>query len=161
MSACPGARRPTRVTTVAVAALTAWSLVACGSSGSTKATTASTSTTAGPTTGGRQKPSSKVPVEVQRTVAHLQAGEKPGANSRFADSDVPVRADGKVQLELSAPAAVTDAQKADLTALGAEVIASGTAVALVDAWVPFAQVDAAAALPWVLSVIVPNPTRGH
>lgn len=161
MSACPGARRPTRVTTVAVAALTAWSLVACGSSGSTRATTASTSTTAGPTTGGRQKPSSKVPVEVQRTVAHLQAGEKPDANSRFADSGVPVRADGKVQLELSAAAAVTDAQKADLTALGAEVIASGTAIAIVDAWVPFAKVDEAAALPWVLSVTVPNPTRGH
>ncbi|MEN3314116.1 MAG: hypothetical protein V7605_350 [Acidimicrobiaceae bacterium] len=161
MSACPGARRPTRVTTVAVAALTAWSLVACGSSGSTKATTASTSTTAGPATGGRQKPSSKLPVEVQRTVAHLQAGEKPGADSRFADSSVPVRADGMLQLELSAAAPVTDAQKADLTALGAEVIASGTAVAIVDAWVPFAKVDEAAALPWVLSVTVPNPTRGH
>ncbi|MGI8776055.1 MAG: hypothetical protein ACR2LJ_01375 [Acidimicrobiales bacterium] len=162
MSARPGAAGPARVTAAAVAALTAWSLVACGSTSSRSATPGSTSTTAASTTGTRQKPSSKIPAEVQRTVAHLQAGEKPGdANSGFSDSMVPVRGDGKLQLELSAAGTVTAAQKTDLTALGAEIVAAGSTVAIVDAWVPFAKVDEAAALAWVVAVTVPSPTRGR
>jgi len=97
---------------------------------------------------------------VERTVAHLQAGEKPGAaGSGFSDSMVPVRDDGKIQLELSAADAVSDAQKAELTALGADIVATGSAVGIVDVWVPFAKVDEAAALPWVVAVTVPSPTR--
>jgi len=128
------------------------SLIAgCGSSAERSATTSTTS--------AMQKSPSKIPAEVAQTVAHLKAGEKAGSNGTFGDSGVPVRDDGKLQLELHATGPVTDAQQAELTALGAEIVVAGTAVGIVDAWVPFARVDEAAALPWVVSVTVPSPTR--
>ncbi len=145
--------RGARPTTVAVAAmaLAAWSLVACGSTAQRSATT---STTASP-----QKTPSKLPAEVTRTVDRLKAGEKPGADASFTDSGVPVRDDGKLQLELHSSGPVTDARKAELTALGADIVAAGTAVGIVDVWVPFARVDEAAGLTWVVAVTVPSPTR--
>jgi len=144
--------RARRVVGLLAATLAAASVVACGSTATKSATT---STTMSP----RQKPSSKLPTEVTRTVDRLKAGEKPGGQGSFTDSGVPVRDDGKIQLELHANGPVTDAQQADLTALGAEIVAAGSAVGIVDAWVPFARVDEAAALPWVVAVTVPSPTR--
>jgi len=132
------------------AALSAMSLVACGSTAQQAATT---STTAPP-----QKQPSKLPDAVTRTVDRLKAGEKP-ADPRFTFTGVPVRDDGKLQLELHANGPVTDAQKADLTTLGAEIVAAGTGAGIVDAWIPFAKVDEAAGLAWVVSVTVPSPTR--
>jgi len=136
---------------VVAAAVAACSLVACGSTAERSATT---STSVAP-----RKTPSKLPAEITRTVDRLKAGENPGTDASFTDSGVPVRDDGKVQLELHASAAVTDAQQADLRVLGAEIVAAGTTVGIVDAWVPFARVDEAAALPWVVSVTVPSPTR--
>jgi len=133
------------------AAVAAWSLVACGSTAQQSATT---STTASP-----QKTPSKLPAQVTRTVDRLKAGEKPGSNPSFTDTGVPVRDDGSLQLELHAAGPVTDAQKADLTALGAEIVAAGTGAGIVDAWVPYARVDDVAGLSWVLAVTVPSPTR--
>ena len=107
----------------------------------------------------RAKAASKLPAEVTQTVARLEAGSQPsGTGGTFSDSGVPVR-DGKLQLELHAAAPVTDAQRAELGALGADIVAAGTAADVVDAWVPYARVEDAAALPWVVAVTVPSPTR--
>jgi hypothetical protein len=57
---------------------------------------------------------------------------------------------------------VTDAERAELAALGAEIVASGApvgGVGVVDVWVPFARAEDAAGLPWVVAVTVPSPTR--
>ncbi len=127
-------------------------LVACGS---TAQQSAPTSTTASP-----QKQPSKLPDAVTRTVDRLKAGETPGSsNPNFTDTGVPVRDDGSLQLELNASSPVTEAQQAELTALGAEIVAAGSKIGIVDAWVPFAKVDEAAGLSWVVSVTVPSPTR--
>ncbi len=136
---------------VLATALAAALLVACGSSTERSATTS---------TAAAQKTPSKLPAAVAQTVVRLKAGEKPGG-STFADSGVPVRDDGKLQLELHAAGPITDAQKADLTGLGSDIVAAGTEVGIIDAWVPFARVDDAAGLHWVASVTVPSPTRGH
>ncbi|MDQ6798901.1 MAG: hypothetical protein M3011_12965 [Actinomycetota bacterium] len=144
----------TRLAIATVVAVLVASLIAgCGSSAQRSATT---STTTSP-----QKSPSKVPAAVAQTVARLRAGEKPAGDGTFSDSGVPVRDDGKLQLELHAAGPVTDAQQAELTAFGAEIVVAGTAVGIVDAWVPFARVDEAAGLPWVVSVTVPSPTRSN
>jgi len=126
-------------------------IVACGS---TTPRAATTSTTQSPP----QKSPSKLPAQVTRTVEQLKAGETPGDDGTFTGAGVPVR-DGKLQLELNASGPVTDAQKADLNALGADIVAAGTEVGLVDVWVPYARVDDVARLSWVLAVTVPSPTR--
>ncbi len=137
---------------VVAATLAVSLIVACGST-TPKATT--TSTTVSP-----QKAPAKLPAQVTRTVDRLKAGDKPGgSNPTFTDTGVPVRDDGSLQLELHANGPVTDAQTADLTALGAEIVAAGTGAGIVDAWIPFARVDEAAGLTWVVSVTVPSPTR--
>ncbi len=132
------------------AALAVTSLVACGSTAQQSATT---STTASP----RKQPS-KLPDAVTRTVDRLKGGEKP-ADPSFTFTGVPVRDDGRLQLELHATGPVTDVQQGELTALGAEIVAAGTGAGIVDAWVPFTKVDEAAGLSWVVSVTVPSPTR--
>ncbi len=136
---------------VVAAVLTASLLAGCGSTAERSATT---STSVAP-----QKTPSKLPAAVAQTVARLKAGEKPGGDGTFTEAGVPVRDDGKLQLELHANGPVTDAQKAELTGVGAEIVAVGTEVGIVDAWVPFARVDETAALPWVTAITVPSPTR--
>jgi len=135
------------------AVLTASLLAGCGSATERSATTTTTTSVA------PQKAPSKVPAAVAQTVARLKAGEKPGGDGTFTYSGVVVRDDGKLQLELNASGPVTDSQKAELTALGADIVAAATEVGVVDAWVPFTKVDEAAALTWVVSVTVPSPTR--
>jgi len=140
-----------RAVAVAVTAVASSLIVACGSASQRSATT---STTVSP-----RKSPAKLPAAVVQTVDRLKAGEKPEGDGTFTASGVPVRDDGKLQLELHGNGAVTDAQKADLTTLGADIVAAGTQVGIVDAWVPFARVDEVAALPWVVAVTVPSPTR--
>ena len=151
----PGISRSATATVMALAAAVAlWALVGCGSGTDETATSTTDST---PQTKG---PSSKIPATVAKVVDRLEAGESPGGGGPgFSDSGVPVRAGGELQLEYHAAGPVTDAQQAELTALGAEIVAADPATGIVDAWVPFGVVQETADLPWVASVTVPTPAR--
>lgn len=131
-----------------------------GRSASPPTTTALAGSATSATSATKDRPS-KLPAAVQAVVARLRAGERAtGASPTFADTGVAVRDDGRVHLELHAAGALADSAAADVTALGAEVVSSlsrpatpaAPAIGVVDAWVPFARVDDAAALPWVVAV---------
>ena len=91
------------------------------------------------------------------------------AVAALSDSVVQVNAWGELQLEFHAASSVEPAHEADLTALSATVIASiaevgGSAVGIVTVWIPYCQVETAAALPWVVAVrpvqqTIPDPSE--
>jgi NAD(P)-dependent dehydrogenase (short-subunit alcohol dehydrogenase family) len=69
---------------------------------------------------------------------------------------VRVNADGKIELVFHAAGAIGAAEVQDLVALGADIVITLTSPAgLIQAWVPYQQVEAAAALPWVVAVTPP------
>lgn len=63
---------------------------------------------------------------------------------------------GKIELVFHAAGPIGDAEMRDLVALGADIVARLTSPAgLIQAWVPYQQVEIAASLPWVVAVTPP------
>ena len=76
--------------------------------------------------------------------------------SALSNPLVRVNADGKIELVFHAAGAIGAAEVQDLVALGADIVITLTSPAgLIQAWVPYQQVEAAAALPWVVAVTPP------
>ncbi|HEX7276122.1 MAG TPA: hypothetical protein VF244_01995, partial [Acidimicrobiales bacterium] len=104
---------------------------------------------------------SKVPSIVEQTVAQVQARARSRSvtpPSALSNEVVHVDDGGRIELALHASQPTGAAEEADLANLGATGIRSLPSspftpkVGLVEAFVPAAQVNAAAALPWVKAV---------
>ncbi len=103
---------------------------------------------------------SKIPSIVQEIIDKLARGETIDRNDMLPAVDH----EGRIQLEFHAAGAVGSTEKADLESLGAIVELStgdlvwpgGTSgpegLGVIVAWIPYSQVEAAAALPWVAAV---------
>ncbi|MFO1430480.1 MAG: S8 family serine peptidase [Candidatus Competibacteraceae bacterium] len=119
------------------------------------------------------KPSSKIANIVQRHIqavtASVKAG-KPLAAQRMATSQpgvglsnrlIKTRDDGKLRLMVHAARAVGNQEKQKLESLGAEIIISTADLkmpnlpanaGMIQAWIPYDQVEAVAALDWVVAI---------
>ncbi len=107
-----------------------------------------------------EKMRSKIPSIVQDTLDELAGG----GTADYDDMLPAVDHEGRIQLEFHAAGAVGSTEKADLESLGAIVELStgdlvwpeGTSslegLGIIVAWIPYNQVEAAAALPWVVVV---------
>ena len=117
---------------------------------------------------GRSEAQDKMPSKlagaVQRMLTDLSAtGAQRSSLARIAvdlsalsNPLVRVNADGKIELVFHAAGAIGAAEVQDLVALGADIVITLTSPAgLIQAWVPYQQVEAAAALPWVVAVTPP------
>ena len=107
-----------------------------------------------------EKEQSKIPSIVQDIIDKLARGETIDPNDMLPAVDH----EGRIQLEFHAAGAVGSTEKADLANLGAIVeLSTGDLVwpegtsspegpGIIVAWIPYRQVEAAAALPWVTAV---------
>ncbi len=104
-----------------------------------------------------KKEQSKIPSIVQESLYELAGG----GTAVYDDMLPAVDHEGRIQLEFHAAGAVGSTEKADLESLGAIVELSTGDLVLSDgleglgvivAWIPYSQVEAAAALPWVVVV---------
>jgi subtilase family protein/HYR domain-containing protein len=109
------------------------------------------------------KQPSKVADSVQRTLKDIDA-TAPTPTLRRAPVDLSVLSSplvrvsptGKIELVFHAAGPIGDAEVRDLEALGADIVTRLTSPAgLIQAWVPYQQVEVAAALPWVVAVTPP------
>lgn len=137
-----------------------------GGSGSTAATSGT------PASGTLRTVTSspKVASAVAQVAAQAAAAKSSGADPATASSPlVHARADGSVEVSISARRAIGSAERADLTRLGVEIEAvaptpatgNQPAGALVQAWVPAGELDAVAQLDWVAAVSTPGyPATG-
>ena len=112
----------------------------------------------------QDKTPSKLAGAVQRMLTDLSGtGAQRSSLARIAvdlsalsNPLVRVNADGKIELVFHAAGAIGAAEVQDLLALGADIVITLTSPAgLIQAWVPYQQVEAAAALPWVVAVTPP------
>jgi hypothetical protein len=109
------------------------------------------------------KQPSKVADSVQRMLRDIDATAPPPALrqapvdlSALSSPLVRVSPTGKIELVFHAAGPVGDAEERDLQALGADIVTRLTSPAgLIQAWVPYQQVETAAALPWVVAVTPP------
>jgi hypothetical protein len=109
------------------------------------------------------KQPSKIPDSVQQVLRQLDATSAQRAAARVAvdlsvlsNPLVRVNPAGKVELVFHAAGAVGEPEERDLEALGADIVITLKSPAgMIQAWVPYQQVDAAAALPWVVAVTAP------
>ena len=104
-----------------------------------------------------EKMRSKIPSIVQDIIDKLARGETIDPNDLLPAVDH----EGRIQLEFHAAGAVGSTEKADLVNLGATVeLSTGDMVlsegleglGVIVAWIPYNQVEAAAALPWVVVI---------
>jgi len=109
------------------------------------------------------KQPSKVADSVQRVLKEVDATSAQRSAARvsidlsgLSTGLVHVSPSGKIELVFHAAGAIGTAEVKDLEALGADIVATLTSpAALIQAWVPYQQVEAAAALPWVVAVTPP------
>lgn len=102
---------------------------------------------------------SKVADSIRRLLGQINAASLAGAPtdlSTLSTGLLHVSASGKIELVFHAAGAVGDAEVADLESLGAEIVAKLAWPGLIQAWVPSGQVEAAAALSWVVAVTPPD-----
>ena len=114
----------------------------------------------------------KVPDSIRQVGSAVDAARARGETdlSGLSNGLVHVNSAGAVEVVLHAAAPVGEAQLADLTRLGVEVIDNSQTPAvggqpaggLVQAWVPADRLPAVAGLPWILAVTPPSypPTGG-
>ncbi len=123
-----------------------------------------TFTPAGPHRADAQvKQPSKIADSVHRVLQDLDVASTQRAAARAAVDLSPlsnplvrVNKAGKVELVFHAAGPVGDPEARDLVALGADIVITLTSPAgMIQAWVPYQQVEAAAALPWVVAVTPP------
>jgi hypothetical protein len=112
----------------------------------------------------QDKTPSKLAGPVQRMLNDLAAtgaqrstlARAPVDLSALSNPLVRVNADGKIELVFHAAGVIGSAEENDLLALGADIVVTLTSPAgMIQAWLPYQQVDAAAALPWVVAVTPP------
>jgi Subtilase family len=105
---------------------------------------------------------SKIADSVQQVLQKLDATTRAAADAAVdlsAVSNPLVRVDhaGKIELVFHAAGPVGDADVKALQALGADIVTVLTSPAgMIQAWVPYQKVEAAAALPWVVAVTPPG-----
>ena len=121
-----------------------------------------------PRADAQDKTPSKLAGPVQRMLNDLAATSAPSAQrstlarapvdlSALSNPLVRVNADGKIELVFHAAGVIGSAEENDLLALEADIVITLTSPAgMIQAWVPYQQVDAAAALPWVVAVTPPT-----
>jgi subtilase family protein len=112
------------------------------------------------------QPTSKVPSIVEQLVIALDGALDAGARgvSGFSNGVLHVSPDGKIELLFHATGPTGPTEEASLQAVGATIVTSLVLppglnlppVGMVQAWVPYAQVHAAATLPWVVAVTPPD-----
>jgi hypothetical protein len=109
------------------------------------------------------KQPSKIPDVVQQVLGQLDAVAAQRLTARVAvdlsvlsNPLVRVNPAGKVELVFHAAGAVGEPEVRELEALGADIVITLKSPAgMIQAWVPYQQVQAAAALPWVVAVTAP------
>lgn len=102
---------------------------------------------------------SKLADSIQQLLGQINAASLAGAPtdlSGLSTGLLRVSASGKIELVFHSAGAVGEAEVADLVSLGAEIMAKLAWPGLIQAWVPYGQVEAAAALPWVVAVTPPD-----
>jgi hypothetical protein len=119
------------------------------------------------------QPISKVPSIVEQLVIALDGALEAGARdvsgffndvSGFSNEVLHVSPDGKIELLFHAAGPTGPTEEASLQAVGATIVTSLALppglnlppVGMVQAWVPYVQVRAAATLPWVVAVTPPD-----
>ena len=116
-------------------------------------------------TEAQDKMPSKLAGSVQRMLGDLMAASAQRSAlarvavdlSALSNPLVHVNAAGKIELVFHAAGAIGSAEERDLQALGADIVITLTSPAgMIQAWVPYLQVEAAAALPWVVAVTPPS-----
>jgi hypothetical protein len=112
----------------------------------------------------QDKAPSKLAGTVQRMLGDLTAASAQRSALARAAVDlsalsnplVHVNAAGKIELVFHAAGAIGSAEERDLQALGADIVITlASPAGMIQAWVPYEQVEAAAALPWVVAVTPP------
>jgi hypothetical protein len=112
----------------------------------------------------QDKTPSKLAGSVQRMLSDLTALSAQRSSlartavdlSALSNPLVRVNAAGKIELVFHAAGAIGTTEVQDLQALGADIVITLTSPAgMIQAWVPYQQVEAAAALPWVAAVTPP------
>jgi hypothetical protein len=94
--------------------------------------------------------------DIDATSAQRTAARATVDLSALSNPLVRVNQAGKIELVFHAAGPVGDAEVRDLEALGADIVITLTSPAgMIQAWVPYQQVEAAAALPWVVAVTPP------
>ena len=111
----------------------------------------------------QDKQPSKLAGTVQRMLTDLTAVSAQRSLARVAvdlsglsNPLVRINAAGQIELVFHAAGVIGSAEEQDLRTLGADIVIVLTSPAgMIQAWVPYHQVDAAAALPWVVAVTPP------
>jgi len=108
----------------------------------------------------QEAPPSKVPAAVEqivKTLHEMSARQDTTDPSTLSTRIVHVNPGGEVELLFHARQPVGEAEIAQLRGLGATIVGVLNFPApMIQAWVPFGLVDAAAALPWVAAVTPPG-----
>jgi hypothetical protein len=115
---------------------------------------------------GQAKPASKLPSIVEQLVNNIEQARHAGIQdlSGLSNDVLHVSPSGNIELLFHATAPTGPTEEASLQALGATIVTrlalppglNLPPVGMIQAWVPYKQVHAAAALPWVVAVTPPD-----
>jgi len=114
----------------------------------------------------QSKPASKLPSIVEQLVNNIKRALHAGTQdvSGLSNDVLHVSPSGDIELLFHATTATGPAEEVSLQALGATIVTrlalppglNLPPVGMIQAWVPYEQVHAAAALPWVVAVTPPD-----